>query len=137
MGDSEAIAGSCLCGDIAYEISVAPKTLYKCHCSLCRRYTGTAFSSYYAIARHKLKWINGGDKLATYAAPSGYLGKFCGHCSAPMPKLRWEKIYLIPAGSLSAIILAPKIIHLHVDSKAEWDSIPDNETQYPGNLPRE
>jgi len=104
---------------------------------MCRRYTGTAFSSYYAIPRHKLNWINGSDKLATYTAPSGYHGQFCRRCSAPMPKLRWERLYLIPAGSLSEQIVAPKIIHLNVDSMAVWDLIPDSETQHPGNLPRE
>ena len=41
-----AIRGSCLCGEVAWEISEPPESITHCHCSRCRKSHGAAFGTY-------------------------------------------------------------------------------------------
>lgn len=36
--------GACLCETVAFEISVTPTRYYRCHCSLCRKQSGTGYN---------------------------------------------------------------------------------------------
>ncbi|HHB83861.1 MAG TPA: GFA family protein [Devosia sp.] len=35
------LTGSCLCGDVAYEVNGEPLRMAQCHCTACRKITGT------------------------------------------------------------------------------------------------
>jgi len=129
------VRGSCLCGDVAFEVDGKISLLYKCHCSLCRKYTGTANSTMFATAKNNLSWIRGEELLSTFQAPTGFSGRFCSNCGSPMPKTRWDKIYLIPAGVLDTDPGFGEFVHLHVRSMAPWDEILDRHAQFPGDLP--
>ena len=39
------LKGSCLCGGVKYEIDGELGAVTNCHCSLCRKMSGSAFSS--------------------------------------------------------------------------------------------
>jgi hypothetical protein len=39
-------AGSCVCGRVRYELDTEPKITVACHCSLCRKATGSAFATW-------------------------------------------------------------------------------------------
>ncbi len=39
------LSGSCLCGGVKYEVSGGIQTVTNCHCSLCRKMSGSAFAS--------------------------------------------------------------------------------------------
>ena len=39
------LKGSCLCGAVKYEVTGEPKRFYHCHCSRCRKATGTGMRS--------------------------------------------------------------------------------------------
>ena len=43
-------AGGCLCGAIRCETTQAPVVTYTCHCTVCQRPTGSAFSSALVLA---------------------------------------------------------------------------------------
>ena len=57
------LAGKCYCGAVQYR--VADEFLYaaNCHCSNCRRTTGSAFKPFGGIERGKLEVTDGADKL--------------------------------------------------------------------------
>ena len=58
-----ALAGKCFCGAVRY--AVPDQFLYamNCHCSNCRRTTGSAFKPFAGIERGKLRVTQGGDRL--------------------------------------------------------------------------
>jgi hypothetical protein len=39
------LKGSCLCGVVKYEVTGEPSRFYHCHCSRCRKVTGTGHAS--------------------------------------------------------------------------------------------
>ena len=127
--------GQCLCGNVKFEVDGKVSELYKCHCSRCRKYTGTSNSTMFATAIRNLTWLAGLDSISYYTAPTGFHGAFCTVCGSPLPKLRWEKIYLVPAGSLTEAPAFEKAVHLHTISKADWDEITDDYPQYERELP--
>ena len=60
------LAGKCFCGAVQY--AVADDFLYamNCHCSNCRRTTGSAFKPFAGIERDKLAVTQGADGLLIY-----------------------------------------------------------------------
>jgi len=52
-------SGSCLCGKVSYEFSGNLGIFQYCHCSRCRKFTGSAFASNILVALDDFKWITG------------------------------------------------------------------------------
>ncbi len=80
------LTGRCLCGSIHYEINAAPLMSAACHCSHCRRQTGTAYSTIAAFPATAFQIS--GDSLKTYKdmGESGQpvLRQFCGNCGSAL-----------------------------------------------------
>ena len=60
------LAGKCFCGAVHY--AVPDEFLYamNCHCSNCRRTTGSAFKPFAGIERHKLQVTKGVSDLMIF-----------------------------------------------------------------------
>ena len=63
-------AGSCLCGAVRFSIEGEFERFYLCHCSHCRKDTGSAHAANLFSATARLQWLSGGDKVTTYALPA-------------------------------------------------------------------
>ena len=50
-----ALAGGCLCGNVRFSVEDAFRYALNCHCSQCRRSTGSAFKSFAGIERSKFR----------------------------------------------------------------------------------
>ena len=69
--DRRVLAGECFCGVVRY--AVADEFLYaaNCHCSDCRRTTGSAFKPFAGMERNKLTVTQGSDKILIYGDDDG------------------------------------------------------------------
>lgn len=65
------LKGTCLCGKVAYEVPDEFEAAFNCHCSNCRRTTGSAFKSIAVIPFDKLRLTQGADGLLIYGEPPG------------------------------------------------------------------
>ena len=79
--------GSCLCGNIRYEIDGEPSITGICHCKNCQRQAGSAFSTLAAVPREAFRFIQGEPKL--YADADTKSGNtverwFCNNCGSPI-----------------------------------------------------
>ena len=65
-GSDRTLAGKCLCGAVHY--AVADEFVYaaSCHCSNCRRATGSAFKPFAGIERDKLGITKGEENLMRF-----------------------------------------------------------------------
>lgn len=100
MGD--VLEGSCLCGSVNYRVSGEAQRFLHCHCSRCRRASGTGHASN-VIVTGEVEWITGADLLKRYEVPEAerFANVFCSHCGAPMPRENKARgMVVIPAGSL-------------------------------------
>lgn len=118
--------GQCLCGGVEFELSGAVPDLYQCHCSLCRKVSGSAANAALVIDAAQFRWIRGRDRIARYQREDGWKSHFCRDCGSPLPnRSREGRAYWVPVGLLEDDPSLRLGAHLYIDSKAGWDVIAD------------
>ncbi len=124
------LAGKCLCGAVHYE--VADEFLYaaNCHCSNCRRATGSAFKPFAGIERAKLAIVRGADSLMLFGDATGN-DTHCGTCGSLLFSVVRDGAFIHVA--VGTLVDAPSIRpdkHIFVGSKAPWFTITDDLPQF-------
>ena len=115
--------GKCQCGQVSYEIDGVFEGFFLCHCSYCRKDTGSAHAANLFSATARITWISGEALVRTYQIPQTRHSKsWCSHCGSALPREQKEIGRLVvPAGCLEvAIPLAPDA-HIFYGSRANWD----------------
>jgi hypothetical protein len=125
------VHGSCLCNDVAYEITAGGWTLMQCHCSRCRKARGAAHGTNLFVDAARFAWLRGEQTVRPYKVPEAarYTQAFCTRCGSSMPR-PGGAFFVVPAGSLDGDpgITARK--HIFCGSKAPWFTIADAWPQY-------
>lgn len=115
--------GHCLCTQIQFEVAGTDFKLYQCHCSLCRRQSGSSANAATIAAEKNFRWLQGRELISSWMKPSGFRADFCSVCGSPVPNplhgLPWV---WVPAGLLEDGGKLQVIAHLHMASRAAWDS---------------
>jgi hypothetical protein len=100
---SKSIKGSCLCGAVSYQFHGPEYVFQYCHCSRCRKFTGSAHATNIIVAPDQFEWLTGADQLGRFEHPEAkhYATCFCRQCGSSLP---WEAqsggAVVIPAGTL-------------------------------------
>ena len=124
-----ALRGSCLCANVAYEITGPIKRVYHCHCSRCRKARAAAHTTNGFAAMEDVRYTRGEDTLQTYRHPDArYFSQvFCPTCGSGLPRLDPERnIAVIPFGSLDDDPGRSADTHIFVASKAPWYELTDD-----------
>ena len=130
------IHGSCLCGQIKYELDGGVELINHCHCSMCRKAHGAAFGSFLHAAASGFRWVAGEDLLQRYQSSPGNVRAFCRVCGSRMPEVEASEVN-IPAGTLDDDPGVRPMVHIFVGSKAPWFEIADALPQFAKFPPRE
>ena len=129
--------GSCLCGAVHYEISGAPTKFYHCHCTRCRKATGTGHASNLLVKPGSIKWIKGEELIKGYKVPEAirFTNRFCSVCGSRVPRYAKEiDTIVIPAGSLDSDPPISPQARIFWDSRASWSCSGDDlpvHSEYP------
>jgi hypothetical protein len=115
--------GSCLCGAVRFEVEGSFERFFLCHCSFCRKDTGSAHGANLFSTTARLTWLAGEDQVTTYHLPSTRHAKsFCKTCGSALPRLPTDASALVvPAGSLESPVTIRPDAHIFVASRADWD----------------
>ncbi|MCO1336585.1 GFA family protein [Microbulbifer sp. OS29] len=115
--------GSCLCGAVHFEIEGEFEGFFLCHCSYCRKDTGSAHAANLFSTSAKLEWLSGAEISKTFKLPgTRHSRSFCGQCGSALPLEDTELGHLaVPAGSLDSEVEIKPNAHIFMASKAEWD----------------
>ena len=76
------LAGSCLCGAVAYEADAPLERIIHCHCQTCRKTHGSAFSSLTNVPRERFRFVRGEELLKSFESSPGKFRKFCSRCGS-------------------------------------------------------
>jgi hypothetical protein len=116
--------GSCLCGAVRYEIDTPVLDFVYCHCSRCRKVTGTGHAANIVVAAGAFRWLDGEELVQRYDLPTaarGFASAFCKTCGSQMPHLTRSKMrVIVPSGSLDGPVDASPRMHAHWASRANW-----------------
>jgi hypothetical protein len=121
---AQRITGACLCGAASFEIMGAFEAFYLCHCSRCRKGSGSAHGANLFSTTAKLNWLSGQDKVKSYRLPATrHQRSFCAECGSVLPReLMQGAMLVVPAGSLDSAIDIRPTAHICCDSRAAWDA---------------
>ncbi|HVP84857.1 MAG TPA: GFA family protein [Rhizomicrobium sp.] len=117
------VHGSCLCGTVRYEVRTPFDRFLYCHCSRCRKATGTAHAANVVVAPDAFRWTAGEGNVVRYDLPTArsFATAFCKTCGAPMPHLTRSGLrVIVPAGSLDENPNAKPTCHAYWGSRANW-----------------
>jgi hypothetical protein len=94
---------------------------FLCHCSRCRKGTGSAHAANLFATKAVLHWLAGEEGVRLFRLPeSRHTKSFCGNCGSALPYVRAEGV-VVPAGSLDVDVTVPPNAHIHYSSRANWD----------------
>lgn len=115
--------GSCICGQVSYQIEGEALGFYHCHCGRCRKANGTGHATNIRIDAQHINWLSGENLVKRYKVPGAirFRTEFCGDCGSPLPRYFEESNFVVlPAGSLdSEAPLMPSARIFYAD-KAHW-----------------
>ena len=125
------LTGSCLCGDIAFEITGPVDQIGHCHCSMCRKFHGAAFATFAVAAPEDFHWRQGEEKAVHYRSSSHGWRNFCPRCGSGVPACPpGGPFALIPLGNVAEDPGTRPTMHFFVGSMAPWHTIADDLPQH-------
>lgn len=132
------VRGSCLCGAVAFEITSPPFAMRVCHCSRCRKRSGSSHFVALACASSGLRFLAGEASIRRWRHPeaSRYVVSFCAECGAPAPSTIGASAY-INAGTLDTDPGVRTRAHIFFDSRAPWTGIEDELPHFAAYPPRD
>jgi hypothetical protein len=121
------IRGSCLCGEVKFQINGVLSQARNCHCSMCRKAQGAAFRSRASASVAEFEWVQGENLVTFYESSPGTHRGFCGACGSPVvSRFDGASYYGVPLGALDDDPGVRPELHVHVASKAPWFTITDD-----------
>ncbi len=125
--------GSCLCGGVRFEITGDLGPIACCHCSQCRKASGTAFATNANVARGGHRFVVGEHLVREYESTPGKTRAFCSRCGSPLySRTATDPDTLrIRLGTLDGDPGSRPVLHVWTASKAPWFEVTDGLPQIP------
>lgn len=130
-------SGQCLCGEVKIEICGAITDIIHCHCSLCRKSSGTAYATNGFVSSAEFSVVEGEQWLRAFSLKQGRLRHFCSNCGSPVysSSAADPGRIRIRLGILDSEIIERPGSHNFVSSKASWDNLDAELPRYDSHEP--
>ena len=125
------LAGGCLCGKVRYRTSAEPLWLCHCHCSICRKHTGSPIATYVGFPAGTVIWLT--TEPTRYRSSKDVERSFCPTCGSAIGFHRVHETSLL-LGSLdrpeSLSIAAIRTNHVWFKDHIPWFDTADDWTRF-------
>jgi hypothetical protein len=113
---------------VTFEVELPFRRANHCHCSRCRKHSGTFGLTQGRVPRSQFRLVSGDELVRVFTPEGGKAKAFCGRCGSSLFGGDW------PGGQEISVRLGsldddPKIrpqYHTFVGSRAPWDELPDD-----------
>jgi hypothetical protein len=125
-------SGGCHCGQVRYLIKGRVLNGVNCHCSICRKANGGAFSSYLVVPEEAFEIVLGQDLLTRYALSEEGEKHFCRICGSAVfnRNQRYPGVTIVHLGSLDAVETFSPTINMFCESRLPWVVFSDGSLCY-------
>lgn len=116
-------SGSCLCGTVSFRLLSEPKAVSNCHCRMCQKQHGAAFSTYASVPKSDLEYLSGQELLTSYNSSDSIIRKFCSICGSNIEWSGGENFpdwTSIAVASLDTSFEPKSIKDIHIESRVSW-----------------
>lgn len=117
--------GKCLCGAVEVAIHGAISAIIHCHCSLCRKNSGTAYATNGFVNSTEFIIEKGQEALSAFSFKAGRTRYFCQHCGSPVYSANDDdkSRVRLRLGIIDSAISERPMSHNFIDSKANWEDL--------------
>ena len=124
--------GSCLCGEVTYQVAGELGPASWCHCQKCRKGNGTAFLVVSSVNEADFSWLSGQALVSEYESSPGITRCFCSRCGSPFFGKRQSLpgILRLRLGTLDTPYDGRPAQHIFTRYKADWFDIHDDAPQH-------
>ena len=125
---TEILRGSCLCGGVRFEVTQPFRRASHCHCSRCRKHSGTGMLTQGRVAREGFRLLQGEELLTVYRPDGGMAKVFCSVCGSSLFGGTWPEgpEVSVRFGSLDGDPgIRPQYRTFTADA-ASWDELPED-----------
>ena len=118
------LKGGCHCGSVQWEFELPIKTSVQCHCSMCRKLSGSDYSSYVVVPKENFFLMKGKKVATNYRATDISYKNFCSKCGSPTHLVNGKHFpddIVIPLGLVEGFTeeLKPKV-QVYTSEKVNW-----------------
>lgn len=131
------IEGGCNCGAIRYRAEGAPVVVAQCHCTNCRKQSGSAFSVNLLFKKDAVS--HDGD-LTVYEdkdtlSGNPVLRKFCGRCGSPIfsETTDGRGMLVVKAGTLDDPAPFAPAVSIWTATALPWVTLPEGQMKFEQN----
>ena len=117
------LKGSCLCGEVSFKYIGVARVFQYCHCSRCKKFTGSAHAANIIGEPESFEWLTGESSVGRFELPEAnhFATCFCKKCGSSLPwKTKSNKAVVIPAGSLDEDPKTRPKHNIFYENKAPW-----------------
>ena len=128
------VTGGCLCGAVRFELELPFRRANACHCSRCRRHSGSGFLAQGRVPRERFRLLAGAELVRCFRPDGGAAKAFCERCGSSLFGGDWPDgdEVSVRLGALDDGADVHLDYHSFVGSKAEWETLPaDGLPRYP------
>ncbi len=124
--------GQCLCGEVQIQVTGKITDIIHCHCSLCRKNSGTAFATNGFINRADFSISAGENWLSAFSFKPGRTRYFCSQCGSPIYSANQDdpQRLRLRLGIIDSDISEKPLSHNFVSSRANWEDLEAKLPQY-------
>jgi len=128
--------GSCLCKKITFSVTKFQPLVGHCHCKMCQKFHGAAYSTFGEVKQEHLTWLSGEELLSHYRAENGSIHSFCKSCGASLlfesNFNRQENTIEISLAVFDELDAPTPNAHIYMESKAPWCEVNDRLPKFDG-----
>lgn len=122
------LTGGCGCGAVRFEVTAPLVVANYCHCTRCRRRSGTAASANAQPERGSFRLLSGEEKLRAWRPEGGWEKLFCAECGSAVFSRHPEdhERMSIRMGAFDGDPGIRPSVRQFVAYAAAWEPIPDD-----------
>jgi len=130
MNDEQKVNGSCLCGQVNFDLIGELRSVVYCHCQQCRKTSGH-FVAATVVMNEDLKMVTDAG-LAWYRSSDKAERGFCKECGSSIFWRPDNDNYIgVMAGALESPTGIEACEHIYTDDAGDYYSIDDGLPKYP------
>lgn len=116
------LKGSCLCGSMAFEVTGPIRGIGSCHCSKCRKVSGTNGNAQFVVRMGRFRWVHGERNMVAFKRADGWGPTRCKTCGSPVPDSYDNGEHMwVQAGLMDDPLETDLKWHIFCGSRADWD----------------
>lgn len=116
------IQGSCLCGQVRFQLNDDFSRFHFCHCVQCRKASGAAHGANFFTHPDNIQWHSGEQHIERYDVPGRTItNAFCRQCGSGLPYLSLSGTTLVvQAGCLDEAPSHAPDSNIFWSERASW-----------------